>query len=68
MLTAENKFTVIGRCRAAVGNGVLKWLRCEIRCIFASDRKTSYYQRNELLCFAQIYFQNVCSPLRYDVL
>ena len=35
MLTTENKFTVLGRCRAVVGNGVLKWLRCEIRIIFA---------------------------------
>jgi hypothetical protein len=34
-LTTENKFIVVGRCRAAVGNGVLKWLRYEIRSIFA---------------------------------
>jgi hypothetical protein len=35
MLTTENKFTLIGRCRAAVGNEVLKWLSYEIGSIFA---------------------------------
>jgi len=68
VLTTENKFIVVGRCRAAVGNGVLKWLFCEIRGICAWDRKTSYYQRTKLLCVAQIYFQNVSSSLRYDIL
>jgi len=54
MLTTEHKFTVVCRCIAAVGNGILKWLWCEIRSIFAWDRKTSYYQRTKLLCVAKI--------------
>ena len=54
MLTIQNKFTLVGSCGAAMGNGILKGQLYDLKSIVAWDRTTSYYLRNKLVCVSQI--------------